>query len=48
MKKMLSLVSALVMLLTAVSMAVAAPITDLNTYEFQAREIDSWNILYSQ
>ncbi len=48
MKKMISLIPVLIMLLSVVSMAVAAPISDLNTYEFQAREIDSWNILYSQ
>ncbi len=48
MKKLLSLVLALVMLLSVASMAGAEELTELNTYETQARELETWNIHYSQ
>ena len=48
MKKLLSLVLALVMVLSAASIASAAELTELNTYETQARELETWNIHYSQ
>ncbi len=48
MKKILSLVLALAMLLGVASVASAAELTSLNTYETQARELETWNIHYSQ
>ena len=48
MKKLLSLVLALVMLLSVASIASADELTNLNTYETQARELETWNIHYSQ
>ena len=48
MKKLLSLVLALIMLLGAVSLASADELTELNTYETQARELETWNVHYSQ
>ena len=48
MKKLLSLVLALVMLLSVASIASAEELTELNTYETQARELETWNIHYSQ
>ena len=48
MKKLLSLVLALVMVLSVASIASAAELTELNTYETQARELETWNIHYSQ
>ncbi len=48
MKKMLSVVLALAMLLSVVSMAMADELTNLNTYETKARELETWNIHYSQ
>lgn len=48
MKKLLSLVLALVMLLSVASFATAEELTELNTYETQARELETWNIHYSQ
>ena len=48
MKKLLSLVLALVMVLGVMSFASADELTNLNTYETQARELETWNIHYSQ
>ena len=48
MKKFLSLVLAAVMLLGICSFASAGELTALNTYETQARELETWNIHYSQ
>ena len=48
MKKILSLVLALAMLLGIASIASADELTSLNTYETQARELETWNIHYSQ
>ena len=48
MKKLLSLVLALVMILSVASIASADELTNLNTYETQARELETWNIHYSQ
>ena len=48
MKKLLSIVLALVMVLSVASFASAAELTNLNTYETQARELETWNIHYSQ
>ena len=48
MKKMLSVVLALAMLLSVVSMAMADELTNLNTYETKNRELETWNIHYSQ
>ncbi|MBQ6482634.1 MAG: hypothetical protein IJI45_16110, partial [Anaerolineaceae bacterium] len=48
MKKMLSVVLAFVMILSAVSMAMADELTNLNTYETKGREVETWNIHYSQ
>jgi len=48
MKKLLSLVLALVMLMSVASIASADELTSLNTYETKARELETWNIHYSQ
>ena len=48
MKKLLSLVLALVMVLSVASIANADYLANLNTYETQARELETWNIHYSQ
>ncbi len=48
MKKMLSLVLALAMLLSAVSMAAADGLTSFSTYETKGRELEKWNIHMSQ
>ena len=48
MKKILSLVLAVMMLLGVCSFAAADELTELNTYETQARELETWNIHYSQ
>ena len=48
MKKLLSLVLAVAMLLSIASFAAADELTNLNTYETQARELETWNIHYSQ
>ena len=48
MKKLLSLVLALAMLLSAASLASAAEIKELHTYETQDREVETWNVLKSQ
>ena len=49
MKKLLSLVLALAMLATvAVTTAGAEELKNLNTYETKARELETWNIHYSQ
>ena len=48
MKKLLSLVLALAMLLSVASIASADELTNLNTYETKARELETWNIHYSQ
>lgn len=48
MKKTLSLVLAVMMLLAIVPFAGAEELTELNTYETQARELETWNIHYSQ
>ena len=48
MKKLLSIVLALVMILSVASIAGAEELTNLNTYETQARELETWNIHYSQ
>ena len=48
MKKLLALVMALCMVLSVASMASADEIKNLNTYETQARELETWNIHYSQ
>ena len=48
MKKLLSFVLVLVMLLSVASFAGAEELTELNTYETQARELETWNIHYSQ
>ena len=46
MKKILSLI--LVLMLAFAVTASAAEITDLRTYETQARELETWNVHYSQ
>ena len=48
MKKFLSLVLAAVMLLGICSFASADELTNLNTFETQGRELETWNIHYSQ
>ena len=48
MKRILSLVLAIAMLLGVASFASADELTNLNTYETQARELETWNIHYSQ
>ena len=48
MKKFLALVMALCMVLSIASFAGAEEIKNLNTYETQARELETWNIHYSQ
>jgi len=48
MKKLLSLVLALVMVLSVAAVAGADELTNLNTYETQARELETWNVHYSQ
>ena len=48
MKKMLSVVLALAMILSVASLAMAEELTNLNTYETKARELETWNIHYSQ
>ncbi|MBR5751590.1 MAG: hypothetical protein IKX84_04290, partial [Clostridia bacterium] len=48
MKKLLSIVLALVMVLSVASVASAEELTNLNTYETQARELETWNVHYSQ
>ncbi len=48
MKKLLALVMALCLVFSAVSFANAAELTNLNTYETTARELETWNIHYSQ
>ncbi len=51
MKKLFALLLALVMTLSAMSFAGAeevALLSNLNTYETQARELETWNIHYSQ
>ena len=48
MKKILSLVLALAMLLSVCAIASAEELTELVTYETQARELETWNIHYSQ
>ena len=47
MKKLLSIVLALVMVLSVASVASAEELTNLNTYETQARELETWNVHYS-
>ena len=48
MKKLLSVVLALVMVLSAAALVNAEELTNLNTYETKARELETWNIHYSQ
>ena len=48
MKKLLALVLALAMILSVASIAMADELVNLNTYETQARELETWNIHYSQ
>ena len=48
MKKLLALVLAVAMILSVASIAAADELTNLNTYETQARELETWNIHYSQ
>ena len=48
MKKILALVTALCLVLGMASFASADEIKNLNTYETQARELETWNIHYSQ
>jgi len=49
MKKLLSLVLALTMVLSVFAMSASADeIKDLRTYETQARELETWNVHYSQ
>ncbi len=48
MKKLLALVLALAMILSVASLATADELTSLNTYETQTRELETWNIHYSQ
>ena len=48
MKKLLSLVLALTLVFGIVSIASADELKELNTYETQARELETWNIHYSQ
>ena len=48
MKKLLSVVLALSMILSAAALVSADELTSLNTYETKARELETWNIHYSQ
>ena len=48
MKKLISLVLALVMVLSVAAVANADEKTTLNTYEVQSNELTTWNIQYSQ
>ena len=48
MKKILALVTALCLVLGMASFASADEIKNLNTYETQARELETWNIHFSQ
>ncbi|MGI6700520.1 MAG: ABC transporter substrate-binding protein [Christensenellales bacterium] len=48
MKKLLSLLLSVMMLLSVASVAGAAEITDLNTYEISSAEVETWNVHYSQ
>ena len=48
MKKLLSLVLTLALLLSVAPMAMAAPIANLNTYELTANEVETWCVQYSQ
>ena len=48
MKKLLSVVLVMVMVLSAVALVNAEELTNLNTYETKARELETWNIHYSQ
>ena len=48
MKKLISLVLTLIMVLSVASVAMADEKTTLNTYETQANELQTWNIQYSQ
>ena len=48
MKKLLALVLAVVMLVSMAAIASADELTSLNTYETQGRELETWNIHYSQ
>lgn len=48
MRKLLALLLAAAMLLSVAAVASAAEITDLRTYETQNRELETWNVHYSQ
>ena len=48
MKKMLLIVLTMVLLLSAFTIASAAEKKDLVSYETRGREVDTWNVLYSQ
>ncbi len=49
MKKLLSLVLAVIMLAAVAAIPASADeLTELNTYETQARELETWNVHYSQ
>lgn len=48
MKKLLALLLSAMMLLSVACVASAAEITDLRTYETQNRELETWNVHYSQ
>ena len=48
MKKLFSIALALTIVLSVFSFAGAEALTELNTYETQARELETWNIHYSQ
>ena len=48
MKKIVSLLLLLAMLLSVCAIASAEELTELVTYETQARELETWNIHYSQ